>query len=224
VLAFVRVPSPHLDKPTVPLSRAILEGVRFVAQRRIIWVLMSLDLSAVVFGAYRVILPALATDILHVGPAGYGALSAAPSAGALLATYSVVRVVGKSRRLGIVLLSATVCFGFAAIVLAQSRWFGLSLLAGACLGACDAMATSIRHATVQLETPDELRGRVNSIYQMSSRGGPQAGDAVVGGVAGLIGPTAALTVGALVTIGYAAALLVTPNLVRSYTSHLRDPP
>ena len=91
--------------------RQLAEGARFVKGRKIIWMLMSLDLSATLFGAYRVVLPALCATVFHVGPQGYGVLSAAPSAGALLATYTVFRVVDRTRRLGRVLLVSTVLYG-----------------------------------------------------------------------------------------------------------------
>jgi MFS family permease len=216
ILFFIRAPSEHVDREHPPILRAIVEGARYVATRRIVLLLMSLDLSAMVFGAYRVLLPAIALDVLHVGPGGYGVLAAAPSAGALLSTYSIVRVLGRSRRLGRILLLATGGFALADMVLAQSRWFALTVAAAVCLGVADALATSIRHAAVQIETPDELRGRVSSIYQISSRGGPAIGDAFVGAVAGLVGPAVALTMGAAVTLSYVTAMLTRPNPVRSY--------
>ena len=175
--------------------RQLVEGARFVKGRKIIWMLMSLDLSATLFGAYRVVLPALCATVFHVGPQGYGVLSAAPSAGALLATYTVFRVVDRTRRLGRVLLVSTVLYGLSNIVLAQAHIFVIAVAAGLLIGAFDAMATTIRHAAVQLETPDELRGRVSAIYQMSSRGGPALGDTLVGAVAGALGPVTALTLG-----------------------------
>jgi hypothetical protein len=92
----------------------------------------------------------------------------------------------------------------------------LALLGGAVLGGFDAMATTIRQAAVQLETPDALRGRVSSIYQMASRGGPALGDLNVGWLAGLLGPVTALTVGGLVPIAYGVALLTAGGRVRSY--------
>ena len=216
ILIVIKVPADHLDREHKPIFSAIVEGAGYVTRRPLILLLMSLDLSAMVFGAYRVLLPALALDVLHVGPTGYGLLAAAPSAGAVLATYSIVKVLGRSRRLGQILLLATGGFALADIVLAWSPWFALSLLTAVSLGVADALATSIRHAAVQLETPDELRGRVSSIYQISSRGGPAVGDAVVGGLAGLLGPTAALTLGATITLTYVTGMLARPNLVRSY--------
>ena len=76
------------------------------------------------------------------------------------------------------------------------------------------MATTIRHAAVQLETPDELRGRVSSIYQMASRGGPALGDTLVGAVAWLLGPVAALTIGGPAGGALRGDFLLRPNEVR----------
>ena len=201
---------------------SIVEGASYVRRRPLIYTLMGLDLSATVFSAYRVLLPALALDILDVGPTGYGLLSSAPSAGALLATYTIFRVVGRSRRLGRVLLVSLALYGASAILLAQSWLFLQALLAALLLGAFDAMATTIRHAAVQIETPDEVRGRVSAFYQMSSRGGPAIGDVVVGAVAGVLGPITALTLGGVVPALVALGFLARPNLVRDYAGATQD--
>jgi MFS family permease len=222
VLGLLHVPRLTESGPSGTMWQQIQEGARFVTRRRIIWMLMSLDLSATLFGAYRVVLPALAVDVLDVGPTGYGMLSAAPSAGALLATYVVFRVVDRSRRLGRVLLVSTVAYGASAVGLAQAHVFVAALVAAGLLGAFDAMATTIRHAAVQLETPDALRGRVSSIYQMSSRGGPALGDTLVGAAAGVVGPVAALSAGGVLAASYAASFLVRPNAVRAYAG--AEPP
>jgi MFS family permease len=222
-LAVLRVPV------LVPGARAgsvfgsIAEGARYVVHRPLITRLMALDLSATVFAAYRVLLPALAVDVLDVGPTGYGLLSAAPSAGALLATYAIFRVVERSGRLGRVALVSTALYGGAVLVLAQSRWLPLALAAAVALGALDAMATTIRHAAVQVETPDDVRGRVTAFYQMASRGGPAVGDVAVGAFAAVVGPVVALSIGALGPVLAAAALLVRPNVIREYGSASAPP-
>ncbi len=223
VLAIVRVPPLVTSGPPRSVFGSIAEGARYVARRPLITSLMGLDLSATVFAAYRVLLPAIAVDVLRVGPTGYGLLSAAPSAGALLATYTIFKVVERSRRLGRVLLVSTALYGLAAIVLAQARLFWLALLAALLLGAFDAMATTIRHAAVQLDTPDEIRGRVTAFYQMSSRGGPAIGDVVVGALAGVIGPAAALTAGAFGPILVGLGFLARPNVVRDYEGEQAQP-
>ena len=218
VLGVMRTPPLVPEHPGASVWANIARGASFVRRRPLILLLMSLDLSATLFGAYRVVLPALALSVFHAGPVGYGFLSAAPSAGALLATYVVFRVVGRSARLGRVLLISTMGYGVGVLVLAQGRLLALALLGGVVLGAFDAMATTIRQAAVQLETPDALRGRVSSIYQMASRGGPALGDLSIGWIAGALGPIGALTVGGLVPIAYAGFHLARPGgRVRRYT-------
>ncbi len=218
VLAVLRVPPLVQTGPPRSVFGSIAEGARYVVHRPLITRLMTLDLSATVFSAYRVLLPAIALDILEVGPTGYGLLSSAPSAGALLATYTIFRTVERSGRLGRIVLVSTVLYGGAAILLAQSRWFVLALVAALLLGAFDAMATTIRHAAVQVDTPDEIRGRVTAFYQMSSRGGPALGDVVMGAFAAAVGPVVALTIGGFGPILVAVAYLSRPNVVRDYTS------
>jgi MFS family permease len=223
VLVFVRVPKlVPTGVAAGPIFGSIAEGARYVLHRPLITSLMALDLSATVLSAYRVLLPAIATDLLLLGPTGYGVLASAPSAGALLATYTIFRVVKDSRRQGKVLLTATLLYGIAAIGLAQSPTVWLAVGAALLLGAFDAMATTIRHAAVQIDTPDEIRGRVTAFYQMSSRGGPAVGDMVMGAFAGVVGPVVALTIGGfgpiLVALGFASR----PNRVRDYEGVVQD--
>ncbi len=218
VLTAVRVPPLRRehDGPPPSVRADMAEGARYVRRRPLILSLCGLDLVLTVFGAYRVLLPAL-SDRLDIGPTGYGLLAAAPSLGALLATWSIVRLVTRSRRLGRVLLASTVGYGLVAIGFAQVPVVGVVLGLALLLGAFDATATSIRHAAVQLETPDELRGRVQSLYQITSRGGPALGDVVIGLAAGAVGPVLALTGGAALPVVVGLVLLSRPNLVRDYT-------
>lgn len=217
ILAVLKIPPLALPAERRSVFGSIVEGARYIRRRPLIYTLMGLDLSATVFSAYRVLLPALAVDVLHVGSTGYGVLSSAPSAGALLATYVVYRTVERSERQGRVLLASTAFYGMAAVMLAHSPTLLVAVIAAGLLGAFDAMATTIRHAAVQIDTPDEIRGRVTAFYQMSSRGGPAIGDVVVGGFAGLVGPVVALTVGGLTPILVAASFWLRDNVVRSYT-------
>jgi MFS family permease len=193
----------------------IKEGFAFVRHRTLILQLVGLDLSATVFGAYRVVLPALAADVLRVGPTGYGLLSAAPSAGALIGSAIVFRLATTARS-GHIVLWSTAAYGVSAVALARSPVFAVALLAGAALGCFDAMATTIRHAAVQLETPDEIRGRVTATYQIASRGGPAVGDMTIGALAGALGPVGALSLGGLVPVAVAAGVAAAGARVRSY--------
>ena len=216
VLGLIR--TTHL--PSAPrhesVWRQIADGFVFVRRRRIVWMMMSLDLSATLFSSYRVVLPALALTRLGIGAKGYGLLSSMPSAGALLATYTVFRVVGRSQSLGRVLLLSTVAYGLSAILLARASVVPLAVLALLLLGAFDAMATTIRQAAVQLETPHDLRGRISGTYQMASKGGPALGDTLMGWGAAALGPGVSLVVGGALTIAYVGAFLGRDNPVRRY--------
>lgn len=219
ILAVLRVPRVAVDREGRSVLRSAGQGVSFIRQRPIIWQLMLLDLSASLFGAWRVVLPALAIDVLQVGPTGYGMLAAAPPAGALVGSAVIFRLVTRSRS-GHVVLAATIAYGLACIGLALSATlpmgFLLTLLAALGVGCSDAVATVVRHAAVQLETPDRLRGRVSSLYQMASRGGPALGDLTIGLLAGALGPVGALGAGGLVPVGYAAAQWMSSARVREY--------
>jgi MFS family permease len=217
VLGFIRTPRLVPEARRRSVWRDIVDGAAFVKGRPVVWLMMSLDLSATLFGAYRVVLPALALTVLHAGPTGYGLLSAAPSAGALIATYPVFRLMARSTSLGKVVLAASAGYGLATLALAQSPGLTLALAAGLLIGAFDALATTIRQAAVQLETPDTMRGRVSAIYQMASRGGPALGDVNIGWVAGFLGPVAALSWGSVVPIVYAGLHYVRNSRVNQYS-------
>lgn len=217
VLAIIRVPRLVPEGRRRSVWRDIAQGAAFVKGRPVVWLMMSLDLSATLFGAYRVVLPALTLTVLHAGPTGYGLLSAAPSAGALIATYPMYRVMARSTALGKVVLAASAGYGVATLALAQSPWLPLALAAGLLIGVFDATATTIRQAAVQLETPDTMRGRVSAIYQMASRGGPALGDVNIGWIAGFVGPVAALSLGSIAPIVYAGLHYVRRSRVERYS-------
>jgi MFS family permease len=222
ILGVLRVPALVPQAPRASLLASLREGASYVRRRPVIWQLMGLDLSATVFGAYRVVLPAFALDVLHVGAAGYGVLSAAPSAGALLGSVLVFRLV-RSTRSGLIVLASTAGYGLAVSGLALARTFALGLVLAALLGVADALATTVRHAAVQVETPDALRGRVSAIYQMASRGGPALGDTVVGAASGVLGPMVALAVGGLVPVAASVATALRGPTIRDYSAVAPQP-
>lgn len=215
LLVFIKIPHIAGKQREVSVWHSIAEGFKYVASRRLVWQLMSLDFSATFFGAYRVVLPTLARDVLRVGPTGYGILGAAPAAGAILGSAIVFRARSFEHK-GWLILAATAGYACAIIVLAQSGLFALTLIAAGVIGICDATATTLRQVLVQVDTPDSLRGRVSSAYQMISRGGPALGQAQMGVVAGALGAPIGLTLGASVTLVYVALLALRGRTIRLY--------
>jgi MFS family permease len=222
ILVAIRAATARLPGQHEGVLRALREGMVEFGRRPVVWQMMALDLAATVFSAYRVLLPAFALDILHAGATGYGLLSAAPSAGALIGSVLVFRLV-RSRRSGVLVLVSTALYGLAIVAFAHATTFWLALVLAGLLGVADAVSTTVRHAAVQVETPDELRGRVSAIYQMASRGGPAIGDGLVGAVAGVLGPVGALTLGGLVPIAVAAGTAFRGRTLRTYSIADSDP-
>lgn len=223
VLFVLRIPRQSTEEArSSSVWRNIREGFAWMRHRPLVLQLIGLDLACTLFGAYRVVLPALSTDVLHVGPSGYGLLAAAPAAGALVGSAFVFRA-ARTVRSGHIVLAATAGYGIAAIGLAQSPVLALALAAAAGIGAFDAMHTTIRHAAVQLEAEDTIRGRVTATYQIASRGGPAVGDLTIGALAGPLGPVGALTLGGVVPIMAAARATVGKGRVRDYQVPAHEP-
>jgi MFS family permease len=119
----------------------------------------------VLLGGATALLPAFAKDILHTGPWGLGLLRLAPAVGALsnsiiLAHYPI------RRRAGHRMFAAVIIFGVATIAFGLSRNFLLSMGVLCLLGAADVTSVVVRSSLVQLETPDEKRGRVSAVNSL----------------------------------------------------------
>lgn len=169
------------------------EGLRFVRGTPIIVGLLGLDAVAMLFGYYPTLLPVFA-DRLNVGPEGFGLLAAAPAAGSLTGA-GLMLLIGHLRRPGWVMLCAVAGYAAGLIGLGLSTWFPLALAFGALLGLTDAFSMTIRGAVTQLSTPDALRGRVSSVFQISVQGGNSIGAMTAGLAAGLLGVGPATVLG-----------------------------
>jgi MFS family permease len=202
-----------------------IEGLRYVFHTPLIRSTMLLDFFATFFASATALLPIFAQDILHVGAHGYGLLSAAPSAGAILASLVMVRLVDHVERRGRVLLWAIAIYGLATVLFGFSHSFMLSALCLAVTGAADTVSMVIRNLVRQLTTPDAMRGRMTSVNMIFFMGGPQLGELEAGLVANVWGPVLSVVtggLGCLFVTGWVAAR--TPQL-REYrvATHLAPP-
>lgn len=187
-----------------PYSFALLfGGFRFILDTPKVFAAISLDLIAVLFGGIMGILPVYAADILGVGAEGLGIMRAAPAGGALvialaLAYHRLPWAVGRSFFISLAV------FGLAILLFSISTIFWLSLLALAIYGAADMVSVYVRQTLIQIDTPDELRGRVSAVNTASAGGATQLGDFRAGMMAGMIGAPASIAIGGLVTLAAAA--------------------
>lgn len=161
------------------------------SQMSVILGAMTLDVFAVLFGSAVALLPIYAKDILHVGPAGLGWLHAGPAIGAFSMALYLVHHPMKSR-IGRTLLICVGLYGLATIVFGVSTSFMLSMAALIMTCACDMVSVVIRQTLVQLETPDDMCGRVSAVNSMFIGASNQLGEFESGAAAALIGPVGAV--------------------------------
>lgn len=98
---------------------------------------------------------------------------------------------------GLVLLAG---FGLATLVFGLSTHFWLSLVALAVTGAADSISVVIRLTVMQLETPDELRGRVSAVNSIFIGASNQLGEFESGALAAAVGPVGSVVIGGVGTL------------------------
>ncbi|HUI45910.1 MAG TPA: MFS transporter [Nitrospirota bacterium] len=216
LLGFLRlVRSPAMREPAS--IKSVFAGITFIRSRPEILGAISLDLFAVLLGGATALLPIYARDILMTGPWGLGLLRSAPAVGALAMSLFLARR-PLTRRVGRTMFNAVAIFGAATIVFALSTSFLLSLTALAVLGAADVISVVIRHSLVQIETPDEMRGRVSAVNSLFIGTSNQLGEFESGITAAWFGTVFAVLIGGIGTIIVVALWMrIFPQLVQTDT-------
>ncbi|MEA2780721.1 MAG: hypothetical protein QOK29_2265 [Rhodospirillaceae bacterium] len=188
---------PPVREPVSIVS--LFSGFAFIRRHPIILGSISLDLFAVLLGGATALLPVFARDILHTGPWGLGLLRSGPAIGALgmsiLLAHRPLR-----RRVGRTMFGAVVVFGLATILFALSQSLWLSAAAMIALGAADVVSVVIRSSLVQIQTPDQMRGRVSAVNSMFIGTSNQLGEFESGVTAALFGAVPAVILGGVGTI------------------------
>jgi len=195
--------------------QSVVEGVRFVRSKTIIWSTMLLDFFSTFFASASALLPVFAQTILHVGPVGLGLLYAAESIGAVIATVGLVQM-GKVRQQGKVLLSAVVVYAIGTILFGFSHMFALSFLGLLLIGAGDGVSAIIRNNIRHLATPDYIRGRMTAINMIFFMGGPQLGEFEAGILAAAIGASSSVVIGGVGTLLVVAVMASIIPVLRNY--------
>jgi MFS family permease len=174
--------------------RSIVEGVEFIWIQRIILSLFLLDFGVTLVGFYRPILPIFAADVFNMGASGLGLLYAAPSAGSLLGSMTLL-MAGDIKEKGIAVVLAAVGFAASLALLGVSHWFWLAVVAVIILGITDSISVAIRRTVVQLLAPNEMLGRANSLITVFAQTTNGLGALLAGAAAQFIGAPNALLVG-----------------------------
>ncbi|HEY4989511.1 MAG TPA: MFS transporter [Opitutaceae bacterium] len=191
-------------RPKQPTTfSSLFSGIDYIWAKPVILGSISLDLFAVLLGGATALLPVFARDILHVGAWGLGALRSAPAIGSLATSIYLARR-PPQRNVGKRMFTAVFAFGLTTIVFGLSRSFALSFGALLLMGAVDTVSVVIRSSLVQLETPDEMRGRVGAVNSLFIGTSNQLGEFESGVTASLLGTVPATVLGGIGTLVVAA--------------------
>jgi MFS family permease len=178
---------------------SVLAGIRFIRSRPAVLGAISLDLFAVLLGGATALLPIYARDILHAGPWALGLLRSSTAVGALVMALWLMRhPIG--RNAGRTMFIAVAVFGLATLVFGLSRWFTVSLVALAVLGAADMISVVVRQSLVQLQTPDPMRGRVSAVNALFIGTSNQLGEFESGVTAAWFGAVPSVVIGGVGTL------------------------
>ncbi len=177
----------------------LFTGVKFVFRHKLLLPAMSLDMISVFFGGVTALLPIYAAEILHVGPQGLGYLRAAPAVGAVLVGFLLTRIEFRHKA-GRWLFAAVAGFGVSTIVFAVSHNYALSLIAMFFIGGFDSISMVIRGTTVQLSSPDEMRGRISSVNAVFIGSSNELGEFESGVAAKIMGTIPAAVFGGVVCL------------------------
>lgn len=203
--------------------RQMIDGLHYTWNERFLLGAITLDLFAVLLAGATALLPVYARDILAVGPQGLGWLRAAPAVGAtLMALYFSFRPL--KHNVGIKMLWAVVVFGLVTIGFGLSKSFWLSLSLLSILGAADMLSVYVRSSLVQLNTPDDMRGRVSAVSSLAISGSNELGEMQSGLFAAMLGPVGAVVfggVGAILVAGIWAWLFPELKNARTFEPQFR---
>ena len=179
--------------------RSLVEGLRFVASKKVILATISLDMVAVLLGGATALLPIFADKILQAGPVGLGWMRAAPGIGAFVMAL-LIAYLPPMKQAGKTLLWCVAGFGVATIIFGLSRNLWLSLAMLFMTGVFDSVSVVIRHTLIQLLTPDEMRGRISAVNNIFIGTSNELGALESGLTAAYFGPVLSVVGGGIGTI------------------------
>lgn len=210
----------HLALPTLkapdqsPLAD-LKEGLGFIWRTRTIAGLIIIALTVALFGAsFTVLLPVIARDVLGRGEVAFGMLNAARGIGSLVGAVAVGYLSTRPKR-GQYLNAVNLLLPFSLAAFGLSRWYVPSLLLLIVVGMGLTPQLSLTNMLIQSNIPDEIRGRVMSVYTLVIFGTFPLGSLIAGAIAEALGASGAILLSAAAVLVISLALrVVVPEMSR----------
>ena len=201
-----------------PLREPVLQNLvgylRFLRENRLIFILMCLTSITEVLGfTHMTLLPVFAKEVLHVGPAGLGYLTAVRQAGGLLGL-ALLANLRDYRRKGLLMFIIATGFGVGLMAFSVSAALVYFIIVLAAVNACAMAVDTLYKTLMQSNVPDEQRGRAMGSWVLSIGAAP-VGHLGVGGLATALGAQGALLVNGAVLAGISlVAAIALPKIRR----------
>ncbi len=196
-------------------------GVRYAVSTPVVALVLSLLLAVSLFVInYNVLVPLLAKDVLQRGAQAFGLLMAALGIGALFGALALA-LLGTGRIPVAVVVTAAILVSGATLALSIVRIFWLAMLILAIVGCAQIVFTASVNTILQVTVPDELRGRIMSLYALVFAGVTPIGSLFVGSVAEAFGTPMAYAIGG--GCGLLVVLVLTIRSARRYPGGLLRP-
>ena len=177
-----------------------MEGIAFLrGSREIIHVIVLIAVFSLVGLPYISLLPVFAAEVFHKGAEGFGFLVGASGIGALTAALAIAAR-GDIRNKARFMSLAGLCFSIALFIFSLSKIFIVSLVAIMFGGWGMVSYLATANSYIQVSVPDELRGRVMSVYSFVFLGTVPIGNSIMGFIADKAGTTHTVTAAGVLCI------------------------
>lgn len=175
-------------------TTAMAEGLRYIRQRNLILIVLAITtVFSIAMRGVLEVLPIVADGSFKLGAVGLGQLGSAVGGGALCAAMYKALGAQQSGRdaLSVSNMSIAVIGLMTAAVLGNTQTWTIALLCAAVLGATGTYFGVTMQSMIQGDLPDDMRGRVMSIWVVVGLGSTALGAFIIGALTNLIGIGAA---------------------------------
>lgn len=213
-LAMIRSSRLRAGSSAKPMLAEIREGLHFARGHALIRDLLLMTAVASIFALqYSTLMPALAKDVLGVGPEGLGILMAAAGLGALSAALAVAGI-GHRFRQGTIVTVGSILAPVGLVALSMSHSYPVSIVCLVLVGFGMMMFLAVSNSIVQTASPDALRGRMLSVRTLVFMGLAPIGSLQIGVAAQYLGVQPSLRIGGMICIVAAVCFAVRSTAVR----------